>query len=117
MKMVKDTWVPARISTYTKAVFKYTIKCVVQKFINFKHKTYKGKKENPKNIPEFDTFLTQLCDLSPPNLKDLLSKISRLNKVWEDDWQFYLNMCKPKQVGCVVGRDHKPALKEGDKTD
>ena len=116
MEMVQDTWVPARIPTDTKAVCKYTIKCAVQKFINFKHRTYKGKEDHPKNISECETFLTQLCDLSPPNLKDLLSKSSRLNKVWEDDWQFYLNMCEPKQVGCVGGRDHKLALKEGEKT-
>ena len=49
-EMLQDTWVPARISTDTKDVCKYTIKCVVQKFINFKHKTYKGKQEYPKNI-------------------------------------------------------------------
>ena len=38
-EMVQDTWVPARIPTDTKTVCKYTIKCVVQKFVNFKHRT------------------------------------------------------------------------------
>ena len=29
---------------------------------------------------------------------------------------FISNMCEPKQVGCVGGRGHKLALKEGEKT-
>ena len=59
--------------------------------------------------------MTQLCDLSPPNLKELLQKAERLNKLWEDDWQFYLNMCEIDQVGSIAGRDLKLAIKEGEK--
>ena len=62
-------------------------------------------------------FLVQLCDLAPYNLKELLQSSQRLNKEWEEDWLFYLNMCKEKQVGCVAGRDIKLAGKEDGKMD
>ena len=48
-------------------------------------------------------------------MKELLIGTNRLNTLWEDDWQFYQNMCQAKQVGCVAGRDVKLAVKESGK--
>ena len=58
-----------------------------------------------------------MCDLAPPNLKDMLNSTYKLNKEWEQDWQFYLNMCEKNQPGCVSGRDVKLATKECRKLD
>ena len=76
---------------------------------------YKGSGSCPKNIVQYKIFLAKLCDLAPPNLKELIQGTYRLNKQWEEDWQFYLNMCQAKQVGCVAGRDVKLAVKEQEK--
>ena len=62
-------------------------------------------------------LLCQLCDLSPADLYEMLKKTARLKKEWESDWQFYMNMCQPKQVGCIAGEDVKLAGKETDKKD
>ena len=41
-----------------------------------------------------------------------------MNSEWEQDWQFYLNMCERSQPGCVLAtRDKKLATKEEAKQD
>ena len=47
----------------------------------------------------------------------MLRKTARLNFEWESDWQFYLNMSQPRQVGCIAGEDVKLAGKEAAKHD
>ena len=91
------------------------INYVIQKFTCLKKHPYKGSQACPKNISDFKAFLVQLCDLAPHNLKELLQVSGRLNTVWEKDWQFYLNMCQARQVGCIAGKDVKLAGKENKK--
>ena len=50
-------------------------------------------------------------------MKDILAGTQRLNKEWELDWQFYLNMCNKNQPGCIGGIDKRLATKEGEKQD
>ena len=108
-------WKPARIFTLPDKKCKKIIDSLINKFTDFKKHTYKGSNDCPRNIEEFKALLVKLCDLAPPNLQELIQGTYRLNKVWEEDWQFYLNMCQAKQVGCVAGRDVKLAIKEQDK--
>ena len=114
-EVVNQIWIPARIFAEKEKVCKYRILSVIQKYNKFKHRHYKGGEDSPKNLSDFKAFLSQLCDLSPPNLKELLQKTWTMNKFWEDDWKFYLNMCEAKQVGFIAGKDIKLAGKEGDK--
>ena len=114
-ELVTGIWQPARIFTVTEKDCKKRIKAVIQKYNDFKNHPYKGSQDCPKNVSKFQDFLTQLCDLSPPNLKEMLQGTSRLNPMWEEDWQFYLNMCQTKQVGCVAGVDWKLSVKESNK--
>ena len=114
-ELVTGIWQPARIFTVTEKDCKKRIKAVIQKYNDFKNHPYKGSQDCPKNVSKFQDFLTQLCDLSPPNLKEMLQGTSRLNPMWEEDWQFYLNMCQTKQVGCVAGVDLKLSVKESNK--
>ena len=115
-EIVTGIWVPARIFTEPDKLCKQLIQNVIFKFNKFKTSPFKGDNECPKNLSQYKMFLVQLCDLAPYNLKELLQSTYRLNKEWEEDWQFYLNMCKVKQVGCVAGRDIKLAGKEDGKT-
>ena len=115
-EIVTGVWVPARIFTESKKLCKQIILNVIKKFNKFKTYQFKGAMECPKNLNQFKIFLTQLCDLSPYNLKELMQNTYRLNKEWEEDWKFYLNMCEVKQVGSVAGRDIKLAGKEVDKS-
>ena len=110
-------WKAARIFTDKEKKCKYRILDVIQKFKNFKKNDDHNKLTNggPKNLPSFRSFLEQLCDLAPPNLKELIQNTARLNKDWKEDWQFYLNMTEPKQVGLIAGKDTKLAVKEDNK--
>jgi hypothetical protein len=110
-----NVWKPARIFTLPDKKCKKIIDSLINKFTDFKKHTYIGSNDCPRNIEEFKALLVKLCDLAPPNLQELIKGTHRLNKVWEEDWQFYLNMCQAKQVGCVAGRDVKLAIKEQDK--
>ena len=117
-EIVTGIWVPARINTEPVKLCKQLIQNIILKFNKFKSSPYQTVSlKQPDNLNEFNTFLTQLCDLAPTNLKELLQKAYRLNTKWEDDWQFYLNMLEVKQVGCVAGRDIKLAGLEGDKSE
>ena len=108
---VTDIWRLARIHTLEEKKCKRIIKNLIQKYNNFKH--YKPKKTLPKRVTDIKEILNQLCDLAPANLKTLLQSTYRLNKKWEDDWQFYLNMSEVNQVGCMSSKDVKLAGKEG----
>ena len=108
-ELVTDIWKPARIFTMNEGQCKKKINYVIQKFTWLKKHPYKGSQACPKNISDFKAFLVQLCDLAPHNLKELLQVSGRLNTVWEKDWQFYLNMCQARQVGCIAGKDVKLA--------
>ena len=110
-----SVWKPARIFTQPERKCKKIIDSLINKFAEFKKHVYKGSGSCPKNIVQYKIFLAKLCDLAPPNLKELIQGTYRLNKQWEEDWQFYLNMCQAKQVGCVAGRDVKLAVKEQEK--
>ena len=114
-EVVTELWKPARIFTRTERECKKIIDKLVKDFTDFKNYAYKGSQDSPKNIDAFKPFLVKLCDLAPHNLKELLIGTNRLNTLWEDDWQFYQNMCQAKQVGCVAGRDVKLAVKESGK--
>ena len=86
---------------------KNIIDSLISKFTDFNKPIYKGSGSTKK----YKVFLAKLCDLAPSNLKELLQGTYRPYKLREEDWQFYLNMCKAKQVGCVVGMDVKLAVK------
>jgi hypothetical protein len=60
-------------------------------------------------------LLEQLLDFLPLNLRDLMQASYRLNKKWEEDWKFYLNMKDDRQMGCLDGKDAKLASKENEK--
>ena len=104
-----------RIFTVSERSAKYRIKILIEKFIGFKHHTFSGRRECPAKLAEMSDFLLQLCDLSPANLYQLLKNTSKLNKEWESDWLFYLNMCEATQVGRIAGVDIKLAGKENEK--
>ena len=98
---------PARIFTLTERKCKKIIDSLISKFTDFKKPIYKGSGSTNK----YKVFLAKLCDLAPSNLKELLQGTYRPYKLREENWQFYLNMCKAKQAGCVVGMDVKLAVK------
>ena len=117
-EIVNVTWVPARIPTVSEKLAKLRIRKVIDKFMGLKHHTFSGERECSDIVKEkIKDFLSQLCDLAPANLYDMLRKTARLNFEWESDWQFYLNMSHPRQVGCVAGEDVKLAGKEATKQD
>ena len=53
---------------------------IVKDFTEYKHHSYKGSQDSPKNIDEFKPFLVKLCDLAPYNLKELLIGTYQLGK-------------------------------------
>ena len=116
-EMLNGIWIPARIPTVSEMLCKIRIKKLIEKFKDLKHFTFTGGRECPEKVKEIKDLLCQLCDLSPANLYEMLKKTARLNKEWESDWQFYMNMCQPKQVGCIAGEDVKLAGKETTKQD
>ena len=92
-EVVTGIWVPARIFTVTERVCKFRIKVVIDKFIKYKHHTFSGGRECPAQVKEMSDLLVQLCDLSPANLYTMMKNTYKLNKEWESDWKFYLNIC------------------------
>jgi hypothetical protein len=114
-ELLTEVWKSARIFPLGDKECKKVIDSLINKFRNFKKRPYTGSKDCPANTDESTSFLAKLCDLAPPNLKELLQGTYKLNKKWEDDWKFYLNMCQAKQVGCVAGKDLNLAGKEQQK--
>ena len=98
-ELINDVWKPARIFTQEDKKCKKIIDAIINRFITFKKSPYKASEDCPANIPEFTSFLVKLCDLAPPNLKEMLQGTYKLKKMSEDDWKFYLNMCQAKQGG------------------
>ena len=116
-ELVTEVWKPARIFTDSERKCKKAITAVIKTFTKLPHRKVKGGNME-KRVKDMEDFLYKLCDLSPPDLKDRLNSTSRLNGEWEQDWQFYLNMCDRSQPGSVLGtRDKKLATKEGAKQD
>ena len=116
-ELVTEVWKPARIFTDSEKKCKKAITAVIKTFTKLPHRKLKGE-QMEKKVQDMNNFLYKLCDLSPPDLKDRLNSTSRLNAEWEQDWQFYLNMCDRSQPGCILGtRDKKLATKEGAKQD
>ena len=111
-ELVDQIWAPSRIFTVTEKLCKIRIKEVIEKFIGYKHHNFSGGRDFQKKITEIEEFLHQLCDLAPSNLHQMLKNTAKMNKEWENDWQFYLNMCKPSQVGYIAGGDNNLAKKE-----
>ena len=56
-------------------------------------------------MKKFQSYTSQLCDLSPSNLLEILKKRSRLQTEWMEDWQWYQQMCLESQPGVLAGRD------------
>lgn len=115
-ELVTEVWKPARIFTDNEKKCKKIILAVIKKFIKVQNNKTKGGTVE-KKIKDLTEHLYKLCDLAPPNLKDMMNSTYKLNKEWEQDWQFYLNMCEKNQPGCVSGRDVKLAIKESKKRD
>ena len=115
-ELVTEVWKPARIFTDKEYKCKRIITAVIKKFLKVqKNKTKGGTVQ--KKVKDLEEHLHKLCDLAPLNLKDMLKSTYKMNKDWEQDWKFYLNMCEKNQPGCVSGRDVKLATKEGKKQD
>ena len=110
---VKEIWKAARIPTLSDKLCKMKIRELIDKFIAFKH--WDSKRAFETEITKMKALLEQLLDLAPLNLRDLLQASYRLNKKWEDDWKFYLNMKDDRQMGCLDGKDAKLASKENEK--
>ena len=49
----------------------------------------------------YTSMLNELCDLAPPADELLQQLKSTRLSTWQDDYQFYLNMKKYPQVGCM----------------
>ena len=64
-ELVTELWKPARIFTMTERECKKIIDKIVKDFTEYKHHSYKGSQDSPKNIDEFKPFLVKLCDLAP----------------------------------------------------
>ena len=110
---VKEIWKAARIPTLSDKLCKMKIRELIDKFIALKH--WDSKRASEPEITKMKALLEQLLDFAPLNLRDLLQASYRLNKKWEDDWKFYLNMKDDRQMGCLDGKDAKLASKENEK--
>ncbi|KZS19014.1 Uncharacterized protein APZ42_014686 [Daphnia magna] len=72
-----------------------------------------SKRNNPnsqKKKSEFVTNMNTLCDLSPPNVKELM--IASRESFWEEDYNFFCGQRKFPQIGAMGAIDGKKRTRD-----
>ena len=102
-ELVDLLWKPSGLPVVSSRICRGRVVSVIQKYTKFKK--IKATAKTPEKTREFQGFLSQLCDLSPPDLLDRLKRRSRIQTEWQEDWKWYKQMCTEKQPGLLAGRD------------